>query len=215
MYKYNFRFCWPSFTNGPVRHEPVKLHFKNQCTSLSPAGLYLSHGTRRTLLLLSAGKMTSSNRGEVGKAASGVNALGVTDLTAHPPTAWCRWPWAEAGRIHGGGRGEQGEGWRVGGVKVGSAGQRHHQQHVRWDDDGGCSLNPFPAAAPEPSTAGIRLPETTHTHTQDGLFCDVHYHISLRVLWLSSFSTDVYERQSNCMFASCNGGLYFCSLGWF
>lgn len=117
MYKYNFRFCWPSFTNRPVRHEPVKLHFKNQCTSLSPAGLHWSHGTRRTLLLLSAGKMTSSNRGEVGKAASGVNALGVTDLTAHPPTAWCRWPWAGAGRIHGGGRGEQGEGWRVGGGK--------------------------------------------------------------------------------------------------
>lgn len=70
----------------------MKLNFKNQCTSLRPAGLYLSHSTRGALLLLSAGKMTSSNRGEVGKAASGANALGVTDLTAHPPTAWCRWP---------------------------------------------------------------------------------------------------------------------------
>lgn len=181
MYKYNFIFCWPSFETG-LLSAPVCL---------------LCHGT--ALLSLSAGN-TTSNRGEVAKAASGVDALDVTDLTAHPPTAWCRWPWAEAGRIHAGGHGvvetgvEGSEG--VGGVKVGSAGQRHHQQHVRWDDDDGCSLNPFPAAAPEPSTAGIRLPKTTHTK---------HYDICVRVFPTSSsqqtWTTCLLNGMVVCIFA--------------
>lgn len=137
--------------------------------SFSPAGFLYFYTAYVTTCCCWVKESYSFYHLQVGKAASGVDDLNVTDLTAHPPTPWCR-------RVCGGCELKQAGYMEVSGVglKVRSPCQRHHQQHVLWDSDA-CrpSLKPFPVAAPAASTAGIRLPEETQTslHNIQFHFC--------------------------------------------
>lgn len=105
---YNFRFCWPSFTTGLLSTAWSYTSNINAPVCLRGRGGGFLFVTRTALLLLSAGN-TTSNRWPGCQSCIWCRRPG-----GHwpcPPTAWCPWPWAEAGPIHAGWTGG------VGGVK--------------------------------------------------------------------------------------------------